>query len=224
MKKENLRYYILPIVLILIYVGYSQFLAKTTDEVILYKSGYTSDCANDTSKPNSSVILTEAINIDKLEKNDIDLTKEFDTSKCVTMSSYSINKYHTLNDFKIEHVLGQNDTTYQVSYQTVLNSLKKKSKHSALDKKIIKSLEFYTKTKGYNNLIPGTNSEKSIFQANQPIIGPDEKADSGKYILTINIDVVKNDIYVKDNKQKKQLKDTQVIFNGLSMKYVKVGE
>lgn len=223
MKKDNYKFLILP-VLILLYLGYTQYISNQESSIVLYKQGYTNDCANVKKKPKDILVLTKTINKNKLTPNKLDLNVDFEQSKCVDMTSLSYKNYLVLSDFVIDHEQGKNDLAYQVSYEKVLDTLKSKSNHSDFDKQIIKSLEFYIKDNDYSQLVPKTANKKDIYQTNQAIIGPDSNDESGKYVMVVDLNVVKNDINKVDKNKKKQLDTTEYVFNSLTMKYVKVGE
>ena len=219
MKKEYLKYLAsFAIILILLYGYNTFFMDKSSMQVD--KEAYYSDCYHNNKEPNKALELSQYLDSTKLSANNKAVNDEYETSNCVVLKGYSLNNYLVLDEYKIDHKAGQNDQSYQISYQEVLAYLKAKSDKSDLDKQIIKGLEYYLANKEVAHLIP---QAKGKYQENSIMIGPDEKVVSAKYVLTINIDVVSNTIYqIKD--QQKVVKETKYLFDGISMQYQEVGE
>ncbi|MDF9866538.1 hypothetical protein OKW22_000091 [Bacilli bacterium PM5-3] len=220
MKKENIKYIGIVLIIIILFWAYNNFLVKPTKNIVLEKEGYYNDCYKVSSSANKAIDLTSLLDSKKLSKNDEDISEQYIKSKCVSVESYSLKKYLVVDDFSIEHEKSRNDQAYQISYQEVLKQLGKKENKSELDKKIIESLKFYLNDSKFKNLVPKTIDN---FQEQSILIGPNQNDSSGKYVLAIDIKVAKNNIYKLKN-NKRVYKESKYIFDGISMEYIKVGE
>lgn len=220
MKKENIKYIVIPLLVLALYFGYTSFFTQEQSNLAFYKSNYYNDCYYDKKEPVKEVELTSTINKNNLTVNDKDMNKYYEPSSCIKTTGYTYKNYLKLNNFNIKHIKGRNDQTYQVSYQEVLKNLEAKKNKTDFDKQIISSLKYYTNNDKAKQLIPGRDG---LYQKDSNLIGPDKDASSGTYILSVNIDVAVNDIY-KLEKDKKVKDSQKIVFDGLSMDYIKVGE
>ncbi|MDL2211739.1 hypothetical protein LJB88_02560 [Erysipelotrichaceae bacterium OttesenSCG-928-M19] len=216
MKKENMKYLIIPLLALLFY-GFMTYRQTDTSKLVLYKNGYYNDCYNIKKEPNELLIMNDVITLNKLKKNDTDMYEYYEKSSCVNIEGYTLKNYMIIDDYKIDHEKGRNDQAYQISYQEVLKKIEVKQKKTKFDKKIIEALEYYIDDKDLSQLIP---RKSGVYQLDRSLIGPTKNDSSGKYVLAINIELANNVINDKNNK----IVTENIIFDGISMEYIKVGE
>ncbi|MEG0283162.1 MAG: hypothetical protein RR543_00190 [Erysipelotrichales bacterium] len=217
--KEKIKKYSKYIIILLVlggsYYAYTYF-TQPDGSMGLYKPAYKMDCTSRSkvSEPDKSLIYDKEIDVKKLVKTKKD-TNQFEKSNCVKMESVNINNYLVLSDYNIKHDGKRNNSSYQLSYKTVLEILEDKKEKSPLDKKLIESLKFYLKDKN-TKLLKG--EQEQLVQENQDIVLLDKTIPKGNYQLVLDLNLVKNDV-----EQDRKIK-TYYVFDDLSFRYVRVGE
>ncbi|MDR1782140.1 MAG: hypothetical protein LBR40_03980 [Bacilli bacterium] len=210
-KKTDNLYYIIIIILVILFTGYRFFINNKDTSLLIYQPTYYDDCHKNVIKVNEYFDYTNIIKSNEVKASNDTNNDDYQKSSCIVLTNYVMDKpFLTLDKYDINHLQGNNDLTYQISYQTILDNLKTKKSLTDLDKKIISSLEYYLSNDKFLLLYPASSG---IFQLNEPLIGPNEDATSGTYHLNIYLELVHN-YDTRNNK-------VYYTFRGLLMKYEK---
>lgn len=217
--KKYIFYFILPFIAIAIYYGYDYISNMNKPVYSVYKPGYINDCANNVVEVSNELDFTKII-----KENNIELVNAYQTNTSLYKDSFCVNKkivsfdYVILDQFKINHIQGNNNQIYQLSYNKIIEALNKNENKKTLDKKVIGAINYYLSDA---NLVQYINSFED-YQVNKPLIGPKAEDKDGKYVLNLGVNLVRFDIY-KD-KEHTKFNNSVYVFDSLNLSYVKVGE
>lgn len=201
-KKKNTKYLLIAAIsLVLVFaLGISYGLLNKKEELNIYKSSFYNDCAHVKKDADTQIDLTGALDKNTLVGNveEIDYD-QYEKSQCVMFDTKTIKGYAILKDKPINHVKGQNNAAYQLSYLEILNYLDKKPNKDKFDEQVIKALNYYL-----NDALTQANvsNDKQVFE-NRKIVGPSADDPSGTYYPVIDLNILVNNIYrmVNGNKE-----------------------
>lgn len=221
-KKKKKQYLIIAAIsLVLVFcLGISYAMLNKEEGLNLYKSAYFDDCAHVKKDADTQIDLTGVLDKNSLVGNvdEIDYN-HYEKSRCVVFGTTSIKGYAIIKDKPINHVKGQNNAAYQLSYLDILDFLDKKPNKSKFDQQVIQALNYYL-----NDSLTQANvsNDKHIFE-NRKIVGPSADDPSGTYYPVIDLNILVNNIY-RENDGNKEYVSTKYTLDDISTHYERVGE
>lgn len=218
MKNEKLSlYYLLIPVIAAMFVGY--LITEQSKEVRLiaqYKPGFYNNCSKNIKEADQALIIN-GVNDQKLENDNKIIINDYQKSECVNLVPVVYQQTIKIDSIKIDHQKGRNDQTYQSSYETIKTQLNKKKDLNSLEKQLLKTLNAVQSDQKLQDFLP---LSFNAYLTNQKVIGPTSKDASGVYVLSLELGLIKNEIYqIKD--QQKDLVKTVYTFDSIKQKYIK---
>lgn len=220
MKKKKNRniYFIIAGILLVIYLLINTFFIRDNENKIqVYKDSAVNDCANYSNNVNDAIDLTKLVKSQKMvADNSLFNFEDYERSSCVQLEGNVIQGYLTLKDYPIKHQEGQNNQAYQLSYEVVLDELKKIEKPNAMDKKMIDALEYFIDSPYHQSEV---NNDATMFKFAK-LTGPSREDASGTYYPVVDLKILVNKIFSKDQ-GKLKLIDTKYSLDDIVIHYVK---
>lgn len=220
MKKKKNRniYFIIAGILLIIYLLINTFFIRDNENKIqVYKESAVNDCANYTNNVNDAIDFTKLVKSQNMvEDNSLFNFADYERSSCVELKGNVIKDYLILKDYPINHIKGQNNQAYQLSYEIVLDELKKIKKPNAMDEKMIDALEYFINNPYHQAEV---NNDATMFKFAK-LTGPAREDASGTYYPVIDLKILVNRIFSKENDELKLI-DTKYTLDDIVVHYVK---
>lgn len=147
-------------------------------------------CNNPEFNYDQNIIINDVIDHNNLIEQSKEV-KNVKGQRCVELSSYLLKDTYVFSDVYIDHIKGTNNKLHQPSYSFILENIKAIGNKKPLDKSVVLFLTEFALNNQYSLLFRQGN-ETYMFNGN--LIGPNSEADSGRYYLNLDLEIIKIDI------------------------------